>query len=164
MKLPPLLALGAVVIGFFLAGCDYDLPATPGPTRPVEPKLLGDWTSVDPEDHKEIAMHVRKLDDFNYAVSVEADIYRVFHSDLDPLPLLSVQDLNSTARKYVLYRWKLSDDATQLTLLRVSTDVISDQLTETSALQAQLIKHAADPKLLGRELSFTRAKKTGFGP
>jgi hypothetical protein len=144
--------------GVFLSGCDFDAPATAGPTRVVEEKLLGDWTSFDKDEQKEMVMHVRKLDDFNYVVSVEADIYRAFHSDLGKLALLSVQDLNSVSRKYVIYSWKTSNDGTQLVLRRVASDLISTKASGTNELQEEIMSHAQDPKILGNELTFTRKK------
>ncbi|MDB6093290.1 MAG: hypothetical protein JWM32_852 [Verrucomicrobia bacterium] len=150
-----LLAFGV----FLLGGCDYDVPATAGPTRAIEEKLLGDWGVMEKGEDKELLMHVRKLDDFNYVMSVEADIYHVFHSDLKPLALVSAQDLNTSVRKYVYYTWELSADANKLTLRRVMTKVISDKINETTAMQEALLEHAADPKLLSEPLVFTRKVK-----
>lgn len=139
-----------------LAGCDYDVPITAGPTRPIDPRLLGEWISHDPDDKKDEAMNVRKLDEFNYVVAIDGDIYRVFHTDHANLPFVSAQDLNSSSRKYVYYTWKLSADVAQLTLKRVTQDVIPDSAKDSGAIQQLLTEHAADPKLLGKELVFTR--------
>lgn len=146
-----------VAIGLLgLTGCDFDVPATAGPTRPVEQKLLGNWVTLDPDDHKELAMHLRALDEFNYAVSIEDDIYRAFHSDVAKLPLVSVQDLNTADRKYVLFTWRFADGGAKLILHRIATTVIPDKTKDTATLQELLSAHAKDPRLLGPELVFTR--------
>lgn len=147
------LALAACLL---LGACDFDAPASAGPTRPIENRLVGDWVFQDKDAKSPEEMHVRKYDDFGYVVSIERDIYRAFHSDLGKLALLSVQDLNGSERKYVFYAWQLSADGSQLTLKRVATTVISDQLKDTVAIQDQLIANAANPKLLGNDLVFTR--------
>jgi hypothetical protein len=105
---------------------------------------------------------VRKFDDSTYAISMDDDIYRAYHSDFAGLPLVSVQDLNTDDRKYCLYTWRFSADGAQLTLQRVSTKVVPDT-TKTSAAIQQLIKqNLANPKLFDHEIQFTRKKRSGF--
>lgn len=140
----------------FLAGCDYDVPITAGPTRPVDSRLLGTWVRYDQGEKKDELMNVRKLDDFNYAVAIDGDIYRVFHSDHANLPFVSAQDLNSDSRKYVYYTWRLSEDAAQLILRRVKQEVIPDGAKDSATIQHLLTEHVSDPKLLDQDLVFTR--------
>jgi hypothetical protein len=154
--LRPLLAATALLA---LAGCDYDFPATAAASRPVDEKLLGDWVSHDKDEPKDLAMHVRKFDASTYVVSIESDIYRAFHSDLGKNSLLSVQDLNGSERKYVIYAWKLSSDGTQLTLRRVATDVIPESTKDAATFRDLLEKNSANPKLFTQDLQFTRAVK-----
>lgn len=144
-----------------LAGCDYDAPLTAKPTHAIEPKLLGDWVAVDPDEPKELVLGVRKLDDSTYIAVADADAYRAFHSDFAGLPLLSVQDLNTKVQKYVMYWWKLSDDGSKLTLRRVNTDVIPDSNKTTADLQQAVKASLSNPKLLDKELNFTRKKQVG---
>ena len=158
--LSPFLATAALCL---LSACDYEFPATAGPTRGVDEKLVGDWITFDKDEHKDLAMHVRKLDEFNYVVSVDSDIYRAYHSDLDKLSLLSVQDLNSESRKYLFYTWKLSADGKQLTLRRVTSELVPESTKDAVALQSLLNKNAANPKLLGEELMFTRKPPPKIG-
>ena len=156
MKLTRLSLSLATAACLLLGGCNYDAPATAAPTRPIEEKLLGDWVTVDPDDQQELALHVRQLDPSTYAVAVDGDIYRAFHSDFAGLALLSVQDLNSSSRKYLFYTWRLSADGNQLILRTVSFRVIPDMAKDTAALQRLLKEHAAEPKLLSEDLVFTR--------
>ena len=92
-----LLAAGCLLLG----GCDYGFPLTAKPTRRIETRLLGDWLADNKEDNKMEQLSVRQLDDSTYVTTIDGDIYRVFHSDFAQLPFLSVQDLNSTDRKYI---------------------------------------------------------------
>ena len=157
--LPALLATTAL----FLGACDYDFPATAGPTRTIEDKLVGDWVTFDKDEHKDLAMHVRKLDEFNYVISVDSDIYRAFHSDLDKLSLISVEDLNSANRKFLFYAWKLAGNGKELVLRRVTGKLIPESTKDPAEFQALLSKNAANPDLLGEELTFTRKPPPKLG-
>ncbi len=148
------------VIVFCLSGCNYDFPLTAMPTRKIEARLLGDWVVIAKENDKVEIMHVRKFDESTYAVSMDNDIYRAFHSDFAGAAFLSVQDLNAGNRKYIYYTWQLSADATQLTLKAVRTEVVPEN-TKTPADIQQLIKeNLSNPKLFQPELQLAR-KKSG---
>lgn len=153
--LPTLLA--AALLG--LAGCDYDVPVTTEPTRPVQPSLVGSWGSYDPAEQKLELMSVRQWDDTHYAVSIDRDIYRAHHSDLGPLALVSVQDLNSDDHKYVYYLWSLSADGRQLTLRRVRQELVPDKVKDIPTIQRLLRENAANPKLFDQDQVFTRKVK-----
>ena len=156
MKLKRSLACLVAAACIVLTGCDYDAPLTDKPTHKVDARLLGDWVAMDPDAKQEEVMHVRAFDDATYAVAIDNDIYRAYHSDFAGLPLLSVQDLNSDARKYCLYTWALSPDAARLTLRRVSTKVIPDTTKTGAELQKLIQANLANPNLLEKELLFTR--------
>lgn len=156
MKSKVSLAALCSALALFFAGCDYDAPLTTAPTHPVDTRLVGDWLPAQPEDDKEPGMHVRRWDDASYAIAIEDDVYRAWHSDFAGLALVSVQDLNSAARKYCFYTWALSPDGAQLTLRRVRTEVIPEKLATAAAIQAALKAHAADPTLLDKPLVFAR--------
>jgi hypothetical protein len=159
-----LLPLGWLVAatGLFLAGCNYDFPLTAQPTRKVDERLLGDWAAVDKESAKPDLMKVRKFDDSTYAVAMDNDIYRVFHSDFARVPFVSVQDLNSAGRKYVYFVWRLSPDGSQLSLKSVSNKVILEQTHDTAAIQRLIEKNLTNPALFNEELQFTRAQPAKF--
>lgn len=148
--------LALTIAALFLAGCDYDAPLTPAPIHKIDARLLGDWVGVDPEAKQEEVMHVRALDDTTYVVAMDSDIYRAYHSDFAGTAFLTVQDLNADDRKYCFYTWALSADATRLTLRCVSTKVIPDQTKTTAGLQQLIQANLANPKLLEKEISFTR--------
>lgn len=65
---------------FVISGCIYDVAITATATRKVDARLLGNWTSKD-EKNK---LKVVKLDDSNYVVSCDGDLYRAYHSDMTP--------------------------------------------------------------------------------
>ena len=156
MKTIPLQTILAATSLLMLASCNYDVPATSEPTRSVDQRLLGDWVRFDPDEQKTDQLSVRKLDDAHYAVTVDGDIYRGFHTDHAKLPLVSLQDLNSANRKYVYYVWQLSPDASELVLQRVAQEVIPESARDTATIQRLLADHAGDPKLLDPKLVFAR--------
>lgn len=154
LSLAWLLAAGCLL----LSGCNYDFPLTAQPTRKIDARLLGDWVAVNKEKSEEESMRVRKLDDSTYAVSVDGDIYRVYHSDFAGVALVSAQDLNSDERKYIYYRWSLSTDGNQLILQAVNTKVIPEETKPAAAIQQLIKQNLTNPKLFGDELLFTRKK------
>ena len=150
--LPTLLAAGLLC----LAGCDYDIPITAEPTRPVDPRLVGTWANYDPDEQKVEVITVRAWDDTHYAVAIDRDIYRAHHSDLGAMSMISVQDLNSDAHKYVYYSWSLSDDGRQLTLRRVRQELVPDKVRDVATMQRLLRDNAAKPQLYEPATVFTR--------
>jgi hypothetical protein len=72
----------------------------------VQERLLGDWTSTDGKEK----LKLRSLDDSIYIVYYDGDLFRAYHSDVAETPFTTVQDLNSSDRKYGFVIWKLSDD------------------------------------------------------
>jgi hypothetical protein len=156
MKSSPLRAALALAACLLLGACDFDVPATAGPTRPIDHRLVGDWVFQNTDEKKEEEMHVRQFDASTYVISVDRDIYRAFHSDVGKLALLSVQDLNSSDRKYIYYAWQVSADGNQLSLRRVTTTVISDQIKESAEIQRQLTVNASNQKLFSADLTFSR--------
>jgi len=133
----------------FLTACNYDSPLTAKPTQPVNEKLLGDWVSVDKDTGKEESMHVRRLDDTNYVVAMDNDIYRVFHSDFAGIAFVSVQDLQvgREDHKYAYFTWQLSADGAQLTLHGVSVRVVPEDTKGRSAIQKLIKANATNPAL-----------------
>ncbi len=144
------------VIALLLAGCDYDAPLTPAPTHKIDARLLGDWEPVKKDDPKDPSMRVRQWDESTYAIAIEDDVYRVYHSDLAGAAFVSAQDLNSSARKYCYYTWALSPDGTQLTLRRVRNELVPEKTMPAAAIQQLIKTNLANPKLLDEPLVFTR--------
>lgn len=148
----PLLA-ALLALTFALAGCDYPVPLTEAPTRPVETQVLGNWIGVGDESSM---LNLRQLDEHTYIAVIDGDAYRVHHSDFAGLPLVSAQDLNSSDRKYCLYTWTLQEEAKQLVLRRVNSRVVPEDAADSATLQRQLQQHRQDPALLGEEIRFRR--------
>lgn len=136
------------------SACVYEVPITSSPTRKVEPQLLGDWTSLDGKEQ----MKLRRLDDNTYVVYYDGDLFRAYHSDLAGTPFASVQDLNSTDRKYAYVLWKLSDDGKNLTLRNVSDKIVPRDSKNSADIAALLEKNARNPDLLGEQIDFRKAK------
>jgi len=66
--------------------CQYEVPITSNPTRKVEQRLLGDWTSADGKEK----LKLRRLDDSTYIVCYDGDLFRTYQSDLGDIPFASV--------------------------------------------------------------------------
>jgi len=120
----------------------------------VQKPLLGDWTSPDGKEK----LKLRRLDDSVYIVYYDGDLFRAYHSDVAETPFASVQDINSSDRKYAYVIWKLSDDGKHLSLRNVSDKVISKETKDSAAVVALLTKNAKDPDLFGEEIEFRKEK------
>jgi hypothetical protein len=139
---------------FSLSACVYEVPITSSPTRKVEERLVGDWTSSDGKEH----MNVRGLDENTYVVYYDGDLFRAYHSDVADTPFVSVQDLNSKDRKFAYVIWKLSDDGKHLSLRNVNDKVIPQETKGSAAVVALLNKNARNPELFGEEIEFRKVK------
>jgi hypothetical protein len=120
----------------------------------VQEQLLGDWTSADGKEQ----LKLRSLDGSVYIVYYDGDLFRAYHSDVAETPFASVQDLNSTDRKYAYVIWKLSDDGKHLSLRSVSDKIISKDTKDSATVVELLTKNARNPELFGEEIEFTKEK------
>jgi hypothetical protein len=102
------------------SACNYEVPITSSATRKVQEQLLGNWVSLDGKEN----MRVRRLEDSTYVVYYDGDLFRAYHSDVAETPFATVQDLNSSDRKYAYVIWKLSDDGKNLRLRNVNDKVV----------------------------------------
>jgi hypothetical protein len=146
------IAIGLCSLAF--AACQYEVPITSAPTRKVQEQLLGNWRSSDGKEE----LKLRKLDDSVYIFYYDGDLFRAYHSDVAETPFASVQDLNSTDRKYAYMVWKLSDDGKHLSLRNVSDKVISKETKDSATVVALLTKNARNPELFGEEIEFRKEK------
>ncbi len=156
MKIPRalLIAVGCL----FFNSCDFEVPLTVKPTRPVDNRLLGDWVFVNVDAQKIEHMNVRKLDDSTYVVSSEGELYRAYHSDFAGTAFLSVQELTVNDGKYLYMTYQVSADGTKLGLKSVNTKVIPGTTKGQAALQELIKQNLANPKLFGDEVLYTRKK------
>jgi hypothetical protein len=120
----------------------------------VQERLLGDWTS---DDGKE-KLKLRSLDDSIYIVYYDGDLFRAYHSDVAETPFATVQDLNSSDRKYAYVVWKLSDDGKNLRLRNVNDKVVSKDTRDSASIVTLLTKNARNPELFGEEIEFQKEK------
>jgi hypothetical protein len=120
----------------------------------VQEQLLADWTSADGKEK----LKLRSLDDSIYIVYYDGDLFRAYHSDVAEMPFASVQDLNSSDRKYAYVIWKLSDDGKNLRLRSVNDKVIPKETRDPASVVAFLTKNARNPELFGEEIEFGKEK------
>jgi hypothetical protein len=130
------------------------VPITSSPTRKVQQRLLGDWTSADGKEK----LKLRSLDDSVYIVYFDGDLFRAYHSDVAETPFATVKDLNSSDRKYAYVIWKLSDDGKNLKLRSVNDKVVPKETKESAAVVALLTKNVSNPDLFGEEIEFQKEK------
>ena len=120
----------------------------------MQERLLGNWTSADGKEK----LKLRSLDDSIYIVYYDGDLFRAYHSDVGERPFVTVQDLNSTDRKYAYVIWKLSDDGKNLTLRSVNDKVVPKETKDSATAIALLTKNASNPELFGEEIEFQKEK------
>ncbi len=146
--------LGVTVALFSLAlgACQYDVPITSSPTRKVREQLLADWRSTDGKEE----LKLRRLDDSIYIVYYDGDLFRAYHSDVAETPFATVQDLNSSDRKYAYVIWRLSDDGKNLRLRNVNDKVVPKETKDSATVVALLAKNARNPELFGEEIEFRK--------
>ena len=155
-NLPRIRAAGLAIGLFTLAftSCNYDVPITSTPTRKVQAQLLGNWRSSDGKEE----LKLRSLDDSTYVVYYDGDLFRAYHSEVVEAPFVTVQDLNSSDRKYAYVIWKLSDDGKNLRLRSVNDKVIPKGTKDSATVVALLTKNVRNPELFGEEIEFKKEK------
>jgi hypothetical protein len=120
----------------------------------VQEELLGNWVSLDGKEN----MRVRRLDDSTYVVYYDGDLFRAYHSDVAEIPFTTVQDLNSTDRKYAYIIWKLAEDGKNLRLRSVNDKVVPKETKDSATVVALLTKNARNPELFGEVIEFRKEK------
>ena len=146
------LAIGVCTLAF--TACQYEIPITSAPTQKVQERLLGDWTSADGREK----LKLRSLDDSIYIVYYDGDLFRAYNSDVADTPFATIQDLNSSERKYAYVIWKLSDDGKNLRLRNVNEKVVPKGTRDSATVVALLTKNAGNPELFGEEIEFKKEK------
>lgn len=143
---------GLVLGGVLLQACHYDFALTDRPTRPVSKALLGAWFA----DEGRERLDVTAFGDDAYLAVENGRRYRVFHSDVSGVPLLSVQELDSAARRYVYFAWRLDPDGRRLRLRGVNTAVVPESTPTARAARRLLRAHRRNPDLFGDEVLYRR--------
>ena len=135
-----------------LSGCIYEVPITLEPTRKADDRLIGNWLCAKEKE----TMSVRKLDDSIYLIAYGKDLFRAWHSDVDGVAFISVQDLNRKERKYGYFNYRLEDDGT-LTIRIVNPERVPEETQSVADIQGLLRQHADEADLYLDEVShFTR--------
>ena len=143
----------AGLLALAFTGCNYDFPLTDRPTDRVHKELLGAWTAEEGQERVEI----RAFDERSYVVNDSGQLYRMIHTDLGDLRILSVQELESADRRYVYLRWRLTPDGKELHLNGVNTRVIPTSLPSARAVRRAMKKNRSNPDLFTEEGVYTRA-------
>jgi hypothetical protein len=149
---------GCIMVAFCalaFSGCNFKVPITPSATRNVDDRLLGNWVSNDGQEK----MKVRKLNDSIYICSYNGDLFQAFHSDVGNTAFISVQDIDSSERKYAYLIYTLSADARSLVMRAVNSEVIPKETNDSAAMQKLLKDNLRNPALFGDEVRFV--KKNG---
>ena len=133
------------------SGCIYDVPITSQPTRKLDANLLGNWSSKDGKSK----MKVVKLDDSNYIVSCDGDLYRAYHSDVANTPFMSVQKLEGDKPQYAYWDWRLSDDGI-LHLRNVNDKLVPDNTKDSASVQKLLKENLQNPALFEDEIQMSK--------
>ena len=147
-------AFAAALCCCVISGCNYEVPITPGPTRKLDERLLGNWISKDGKER----MKVRRLDDSTYVGSYDGDLFRAFHSDVGGTSLVSAQDIDSAERKYVYLTYTVSADGDRLGVRDVNTEVIPKETKDSASVQRLLQNNLQNPRLFNEENQFTKEK------
>jgi hypothetical protein len=151
-------AVFVATVGLLISGCNFDVPLTTKPTRPIDDHLIGDWVYLDVNAEKIEHMNVRKLDDFTYIVAYDGDLYRAFHSDFAGTAFLSVQNLNPAPGKYLYLVYQLSADGAKLGLKFFNNKIIPETTKDQAAIQELIKQNLNNPKLFEEELLYSRKK------
>ena len=142
-------------VSALLPSCYYDVPLTAEPTRAANPRFAGTWTLTEPEpEDKEFVISL--TGDRNYSIRYEGDVHRAFHSDVDGMPILSVEVRHDSEAKWFFAAWNLSKDGTKLTLHILNPELISGPVDDRAALVGLVRKHRDHPDLIGPAAVFTK--------
>lgn len=114
---------------------------------------LGNWTSKDGKTK----LKVVRLDESNYIVACDRDLYCVYHSEVAGSPLVSVRDLSADKPRYAYWTRELSDDGT-LGLRNVSDKVVPDDTKDSAGVRQLLQKNLTNPALFGDAIRMIKDK------
>jgi hypothetical protein len=146
----------AALFLLLFSSCIYEVPLTQSPTRKIDERLIGDWLSI---EEKPSVIQIKKFDDSNLILIDGSSVYRVFHSDLEGINFLSMQNLEirgNSARKFAFidYRFETPD---RVRVRAVNKEVIPENVRTTPELQRLVQNHLKDPHLFNKEeITYTR--------
>lgn len=145
-------ALLAVCAALIFGGCDYDVPLSIRPERPVDGRLTGNWLS--PHGW----MMVRPFDTENYVIVHNGDMFRAWHSTVDGAAYVTIQSLDNAKPKYAYLTYTLAPDGNRLEVRVVRDDVIPKTIQDTAAMRQAVARHAGDSAHLGNPEIYARRK------
>lgn len=144
-----ILALLSILL---LGGCVYEAPLTPAPTRAVEARLIGDWTSPDGRNR----LKVRRLDEDEYVVSLNGFLFHAWHSEVGGAPLATLRDIDTPERRHAFVAWRLSEDGSELRWRAVSRKAVPDSVKTSAELRSLVERGLGNPALFEAEQVYAR--------
>ncbi|HEX9162232.1 MAG TPA: hypothetical protein VF980_11045 [Thermoanaerobaculia bacterium] len=146
--LVPLLVVGILA----LVSCEYTFPLAE-PTQHVDKRLLGDYTASTP---KREWLKIRRLDDKHYVVVYDGTIFRAHHSDVNGMPLVSLENIDDANGKWTYLSWQLSELDKVLTIRNLDKKLVPYETTDAAATAKLLIANRDNPTLFGEPIVFRR--------
>ena len=140
----------ALLAGLLLTGCEYEVPLSAQPVRPVEDTLVGNWMSPG------AWMMVRRFDADHYVVVHNGSTFRVWHSDVAGRPFVTVQPLDAENPKFSYLTFQLSEDRRRLDVRFVRDEVIPKTITSTAAMRRAIEQQGASENFLSNVAPFVR--------
>lgn len=138
-----------------LAACgERKVPITDQPTRKVDARLIGNWISSDGTER----IRIRQLNDSTYIISYFALLFRAYHSDIDGISFINIQELETPERNYIYMVYILSADGNKLYIRMVNEDVVPDATKDSITVRKLLKNNLQNPFLFRGQAEFTKTK------
>lgn len=135
------------------AACgDYKVAITEQPTRKIDERLIGTWSSRDGAER----IKVRPLNDSTFVVSYAGLLLRAFHSDVAGVSFINAQDLETADHNYFYLAYRLSSNGKQLYLRVVNDKVIPETVKNSATVQKLLKDNLQNPQLFGPESEYEK--------
>jgi len=173
-----MLKIQILLAGLLLSACDqavggdawtpWRAPATRGPTREIESRLLGGWSHKGTQETTTLV--IRRRDDRNYTMESHTSTpggrswsytFDMFHSDVGTLRLLTAKQVRPAKvgpPSYFCWGYGVSANRQTLTLWLVDSKLVPPSTATTSLVQQLLNKHARNSRLYGYKTVFTRSR------
>lgn len=159
--------LHLLVFSFALAACQYKVPLTEEHEIPVDPLVLGSWKIVPaPGQDNDSAILILKFSDTEYSVRYHEDggnlYFRAYGINIDgiaaiQLELIGNDDGAVNADEYDRYHviaYHLDKDLLKISTL--NTELVDDELEDSTSLRNAFIQHKTNPDLFGEPGYFKR--------
>lgn len=138
-----------------LAACGQrKVPITEQPTRNIDSRLIGNWISPDGTER----IRIRQLNDSTYVISYFALLFRAFHSDIDGISFINIQELETAERNYIYMMYTLSADGNKLYIRMVNDEVVPEATRDSFTVRKLLRNNLQNPLLFRGQAEFSKVK------